>query len=169
MVAEAKRLLPYMPRPLDPRLRSPRGADVAGGFSTWVWSAKAPHRVAAELDAARITPRVAVLRSAAAADTDLVAAGWTTGYVVALGGFALLIVAAATLVLAARLADRDAVSDVLLRRMSYRRATWPRPGPGRWRSRWARRWRPPRWVSSSWPGPSMIEPAVHIPCRSPDR
>ena len=95
-----------------------------------------------------------MLRSDAAADTDLVAAGWTTGYVVALGGFALLIVAAATLVLAVRLADRDAVSDVLLRRMSYRARdlaaarTWEvafavglvaggrrggdhRPGPGR--------------------------------------
>lgn len=163
VVAEAQRLLRYMPRPLDPRLRSPRGADVAGGFSTWVWSTKAPHRVAAELDAARITPRAAVLRSDAAADTDLVAAGWTTGYVVALGGFALLIVAAATLVLAVRLADRDAVSDVLLRRMSYRARDLAA----------ARTWEVAFAVGSSLvaaavaiivlaQGPSMIEPAARV-------
>jgi hypothetical protein len=163
VVAEAQRLLRYMPRPLDPRLRSPRGPDVAGGFSTWVWSTRAPHRVAAELDAAHITAREAHLRSDAAADTDLVAAGWTTGYVVALGGFALLIVAAATLVLAVRLADRDAVSDVLLRRMSYRARDLAA----------ARTWEVAFAVGSSLvaaavaiivlaQGPSMIEPAARV-------
>jgi hypothetical protein len=112
---------------------------------------------------ARITPRKRVLRSDAAADTDLVAAGWTTGYVVALGGFALLIVAAATLVLAVRLADRDAVSDVLLRRMSYRARDLAA----------ARTWEVAFAVGSSLvaaavaiivlaQGPSMIEPAARV-------
>ena len=165
VVAEAQRLLRYMPRPLDPRLRSPRGADVAGGFSTWVWSTKAPRP--GGRGAGRGAHHAAGTRCCAA--TPPPTPIWSPpagppGYVVALGGFALLIVAAATLVLAVRLADRDAVSDVLLRRMSYRARDLAA----------ARTWEVAFAVGSSLVaaavaivvlarGPSMIEPAARVP------
>ena len=44
----------------------------------------------------------------------------------------MLLVGAAALLLAVRLADRDRVSDVLLRRMGFSARDLARPGPGRW-------------------------------------
>ena len=127
---------------------------MAGGFSTWVWSPQAAAAVAAELDAAGITPRArAAAQRRRRREPICSPPAGSSGYVVALGGCALLLVAAAALVLAVRLADRDAVSDVLLRRMSYGGAR-PGRGPdlgGGVRGR-ARRWWPPRWRSSPGPG-----------------
>jgi len=119
VIVEARRLWHFMPPPLDPRLIPKADIQQAGRFSTWLWSPRSAAAVSADLSRAGITPKHSLLRSSAATDSQLLAAGWSSGYVVALGGCALLLVAAAALVLAARLADRDAVSDVLLRRMSY--------------------------------------------------
>ena len=104
-----------------------------------------------------------LLRSSATTDSQLLAAGWSSGYVVALGGCALLLVGAAALVLAARLADRDAVSDVLLRRMSY--------GAGDLAA--ARTWEVALAIAAALAAavvslaamvlaPSTVEPAVHV-------
>jgi putative ABC transport system permease protein len=119
VVLEIRQLRKIIPRHLDPRRTPHSEVDKVGRLQTWVWSPKSARAVAAELSDAGITPQHAELRSTAAADNALLAAGWSSGYVVALGGAAMLLVAAAALVLAVRLADRDAVSDVLLRRMAY--------------------------------------------------
>jgi hypothetical protein len=119
VVLDIHRIIRYIPRHLDPRRTPESQIELAGRYVTWVWSAQRPDTVSDELYHDGITPRRALIRSTAAADNALLAAGWSSGYVVALGGAALLLVAAAALVLAVRLADRDAVSDVLLRRMGY--------------------------------------------------
>jgi hypothetical protein len=120
VVAAADALLRFVPSQLDPRLIPPPTVPDAGRLSTWVWSHRSPAGVALSLDRAGIVPQASLLRSTAASRPELRAASWSSGYVVALGAAALLLVGAATLVLAARLADRDAVTDVLLRRMGFR-------------------------------------------------
>jgi hypothetical protein len=120
IVAAADALLRFVPSQLDPRLIPPPTVPDAGRLSTWVWSPRSPATVADVLSRAGIAPESSLVRSAAATRPALRAAGWSSGYVVALGAAALLLVGAATLVLAVRLADRDAVTDVLLRRMGFR-------------------------------------------------
>ena len=119
IVAAADALLRFVPPQLDPRLIPPPTVPDAGRLSTWVWSLRSPDHVAQALDRVDIVPQSSLLRSTAATQPELRAAGWSSGYVVALGAAALLLVGAATLVLAVRLADRDAVTDVLLRRMGF--------------------------------------------------
>ncbi len=163
VVVEARRLWPFMPPPLDPRLLPKSDIGLAGRFSTWLWSSRSAASVSADLTRAGITPTHSLLRSSATTDSQLLAAGWSSGYVVALGGCALLLVGAAALVLAARLADRDAVSDVLLRRMSY--------GAGDLAA--ARTWEVALAIAAALAAavvslaamvlaPSTVEPAVHV-------
>ena len=122
IVAAADALFRFLPSQLDPRLIPPPTVPDAGRLSTWVWSQRSAAGVARSLDRAGIVPQASLLRSSAETRPELRAAGWSSGYVVALGAAALLLVGAATLVLAVRLADRDAVTDVLLRRMGFRAA-----------------------------------------------
>ena len=122
IVAAADALLRFVPSQLDPRLIPPPTVPDAGRLSTWVWSLRSPAEVAQALGRVDIAPESSLLRATAANQPELKAAGWSSGYVVALGAAALLLVGAATLVLAVRLADRDAVTDVLLRRMGFRAA-----------------------------------------------
>ena len=124
IVADAASLWKWVPKLVDPRRAGnptdPLGA--AGAMTTWVWSERSPDVVAAILDRKNIRPTDSVSLAAAQIRPELQAAGWSSGYVVALGVSALLLVAAATLTLAVRFADRDAMTDVVLSRMGFRRA-----------------------------------------------
>ena len=121
LVADAASLWKWVPKPVDPR-RTRGLTEGAGGMSTWVWSTRSPTAVATTLDRADIQAQASLVRTTAATRPELQAAGWSSGYVVALGAAALLLVAAATLTLAVRFADRDAMADVVLGRMGFRPA-----------------------------------------------
>lgn len=112
-------LLDVVPRTVDPGRRLASSGD-AGAFRSWVWSDQTPGELRATLDAAGISIDGKLESSAQARVGDgLVAATWAAAYVLALGCVALALAVAAGLVLALRLADRDAVSDVLLHRMGF--------------------------------------------------
>jgi hypothetical protein len=120
VVVDAKRMFAAVPG-FDPTvLRHPTGLD-AGAFTAEVWSSKGSQAVRAGLENRRrpITVDGALRQEEAQTRSRLLAARWSSGYVVALGACAVLLVGAVALLLAVRLADRDRVSDVLLRRMGF--------------------------------------------------
>jgi hypothetical protein len=118
VVVDAKRLISMIPG-FDPTLLQGAASSGSGVFSAEVWSQRSSASVSAAIDRAGLIVQHSRLREQARTDSDLLAAGWSSGYVVALGAGAVLLVGAAVLLLAVRLADRDRVSDVLLRRMGY--------------------------------------------------
>jgi hypothetical protein len=124
IVADAAGLWKWVPKLIDPRrARGPTdGTGGAGAMATWVWSQRSPEAVAATLDRKKIQATASLVRTSAEIRPELQAAGWSSGYVVALGFAALLLVAAATLTLAVRFADRDAMTDVVVSRMGFRRS-----------------------------------------------
>ena len=117
--AGARQLFDEIPG-LEPMvLQDPPSNGPGGEFSAEIWSSRDSTNVAGFLAARGLEARDTRLREQAQASSTLVAAGWSAGYVVALGTGAMLLVGAAALLLAVRLADRDRVSDILLRRMGY--------------------------------------------------
>ncbi|MEP9363984.1 hypothetical protein ABLE68_13530 [Nocardioides sp. CN2-186] len=124
VVIDSRRLFKLVPPPVDPRKKVDPGSIGPGGqLTSVVWSQASGHALRSQLGAADITTD-GTLETATEArvENGLVASTWAAGYVLALGGVVLALALAAGLVLALRLSDRDAVSDVLLRRMGYRPA-----------------------------------------------
>ncbi|WP_395692975.1 hypothetical protein [Nocardioides sp.] len=114
------RLLGRTPPAIDPRLRHATSEDV-GAFTSTLWSTRSVADLRHEMARARLGTDGAVTTAGQArVSQGLVAATWAGGYVLALGTVTLALALAAGLVLALRLSDRDAVSDVLLQRMGYR-------------------------------------------------
>lgn len=114
-----RKLVTVLPPTVDPRKKLASSGD-AGAFASWVWSDRAPADLRAVLDDDGIATDGRLDSSdQARVGSGLVAATWAAAYVLALGCVALALAVAASLVLALRLADRDAVSDVLLARMGF--------------------------------------------------
>ncbi|WP_395656935.1 hypothetical protein [Nocardioides sp.] len=122
VVIDSRRLFKVLgrtPPVVDPRVRGATSDD-AGAFTSTVWSSRPVADLRSQLTDARFETSGAVTTAAQARiDAGLVASTWAAGYVLALGAVALALALAAGLVLVLRLADRDTVSDVLLRRMGY--------------------------------------------------
>lgn len=119
VVAGARRLFKVLPPDVDPR-RPFAKAGAAGAMVSELWTDRSPRELRRRLDDAEITTDAAVETSERAMTSNgLVASSWAAAYVLALGAVVLALALAAGLVLALRLADRDRVSDVLLRRMGY--------------------------------------------------
>lgn len=119
-VVSSRRLFRLVPPNLDPRRRGVNSAT-PGAFTSTVWSRDSVAGLRGELgDAGIATDGVVTTAAAARIDNGLVASSWAAGYVLALGAVVLALALAAGFVLALRLAERDTVSDVLLRRMGFR-------------------------------------------------
>lgn len=113
------RLLGRTPPVIDPRVRGAASDDV-GAFTSTVWSDRSVAQLRTQLTSAHLATDGTVETAAQTrVDAGLVASTWAAGYVLALGAVTLALALAAGLVLVLRLAARDAVSDVLLRRMGY--------------------------------------------------
>lgn len=123
VVVDSRRVFKLVPPGVDPRKKVPDTVGPGGEPTSVVWS---PHSVKVlrdQLDAEHIAiDGLVETATEARVENGLVASTWAAGYVLALGGVVLALALAAGLVLALRLSDRDAVSDVLLRRMGYRPA-----------------------------------------------
>lgn len=109
---------------LVPKLANPgrvgATSNDAGVFTSAVWSDGTAAELRRALAGAGISTDGDVATAAeAAVGGGLVAATWAAGYVLALGVVVLVLAVAGALLLALRLADRDAVSDVLLARMGW--------------------------------------------------
>jgi hypothetical protein len=119
VVASARKLFRLVPRVIDPRRRDSTSADL-GAFTSWLWSEDTVGGLRSELRAADVAAdgdlRTAERQRVA---SGLIASTWAAAYVVALGVVVLALALGAAVVLALRLADRDAVSDVLLARMGW--------------------------------------------------
>ncbi len=124
VVIDSRRLFKLVPPPVDPRKKvDPASVGPGGQLTSVVWSQDSAKVLRDQLDAEGIATNGVVETAAEArVENGLVASTWAAGYVLALGGVVLALALAAGLVLALRLSDRDAVSDVLLRRMGYRPA-----------------------------------------------
>ncbi|MDN4174667.1 hypothetical protein QWY28_17025 [Nocardioides sp. SOB77] len=118
VVASSRRVFPLLPPNLDPR--DPLSVDSAGPFTAEVWSAAPPGDLRAQLRSVDLPPAEVVTTAGAAVGQGLVATAWAAQYVVVLGLVVLLLALAVVLALGLRLADRDAVADVLLARMGWR-------------------------------------------------
>ena len=119
VVAGARRLFKVLPPDLDPRRKFAQ-AGAPGAMVSEVWADLSARDLRRALDDAEITTDAPVETSGRAMTSNgLVASTWAAAYVLALGVVVLALALAAGLVLALRLADRDRVSDVLLRRMGY--------------------------------------------------
>ena len=113
------RLVGRTPPVIDPRKRGATRDD-PGSFTSTVWSGRSVADLRSQLSRADVETDGAVTTAAQARiDNGLIASTWAAGYVLALGAVALALALAAGLVLVLRLAERDTVSDVLLRRMGY--------------------------------------------------
>lgn len=119
VIMSARRLIKLLPRTVNP-IRKGAQSTAAGAFKSQVWSSRAPGDLRAALNAVKVaTDGTLVSADRERVGNGLIASSWAAAYVLALGGVALALAVAAALVLALRLADRDAVSDVLLRRMGF--------------------------------------------------
>lgn len=119
VIVSARRLLRLLPPTVNP-MRPGASAGDAGAFTSWVWSSRTPGDLVAALDEAGVeVDGELVSTDNERVGNGLIASIWAAAYVLALGCVALVLAVAAALVLALRLADRDAVSDVLLRRMGF--------------------------------------------------
>ncbi len=97
-----------------------RGCRTARSCTSSVWSAASSGDLRSALRGAHVAADGDLTTSDGQRVTHgLVASTWAAAYVAALGGVVLVLGFAAALVLALRLADRDAVSDVLLRRVGF--------------------------------------------------
>ncbi|WP_296602100.1 hypothetical protein [Nocardioides sp.] len=119
VVISSRRIFPLVPKTIDPRRKGASRGD-AGAFSSWVWSPGSTTELRDTLRGARVAVDGDVVTAdGLRVENGLVASTWAAAYVAALGGVVLVLGFAAALVLALRLADRDAVSDVLLRRVGF--------------------------------------------------
>lgn len=120
VVVDSRRLFKLVTPDLDPRHRGATSKD-PGALTSTVWSRESVADLRARLAGADVaTDGVVETAAEARIGNGLVASTWAGGYVLALGAVVLALALAAGLVLALRLADRDTVSDVVLRRMGYR-------------------------------------------------
>jgi hypothetical protein len=120
VVTSSSRLFRLVPPTFDPRRRG-AARDDPGAFTSSVWSRRTGADLRAQLAGVHVE-HDGVVESAASTRTanGLVGPTWAAAYALALGAVLLALALAAGLVLALRLADRDSVSDVVLRRMGYR-------------------------------------------------
>lgn len=119
VVASARRLFRLVFPTIDPRRKRAESGD-PGAFTSTVWSADSGAGLRRSLQGAGVTSEGELATATdARISAGLVAATWAAGYVLALGVVILVLAVAGALVLALRLADRDAVSDVLLGRMGW--------------------------------------------------
>ncbi|WP_028642994.1 hypothetical protein [Nocardioides sp. URHA0020] len=119
VVTATDRLFRLVPPPVNPG-RPGATSTEAGAFTSAVWSDGTAGELRRSLaDADVSTTGDVATASQAAVGGGLVAATWAAGYVLALGVVVLVLAVAGALLLALRLADRDAVSDVLLSRMGW--------------------------------------------------
>lgn len=119
-VISSRRIFALVPPLMDPRKRTATSIS-PGAFTSTVWSRGSGAELRAELDDAGVQSDGPVETAAAARiDNGLVATTWAGSYVLALGAVLLALALAAGFVLALRLAERDTVADVVLRRMGFR-------------------------------------------------
>lgn len=118
VVASSRVVFPRLPGYLDPR--DPLSVDATGPFTAEVWSRAAPEELRDRLRSIGLVPDDVVTMAGAAVGEGLLSSSWAAQYVVVLGLVVLLLALASALALGLRLADRDAVSDVLLTRMGWR-------------------------------------------------
>ncbi|CAI9409235.1 hypothetical protein [Nocardioides sp. T2.26MG-1] len=119
VVISSRRIFPLVPQTIDPRRKGATSGE-AGAFTSWVWSDGSSAELRDTLRAAHVAgDGELVTADGRRVANGLVASTWAAAYVAALGGVVLVLGFAAALVLALRLADRDAVSDVLLRRVGF--------------------------------------------------
>lgn len=120
VVISARKLFRLVAPTVDPRRRNANSGE-AGAFRSEVWSSDSAAGLRRALaDAGISTDGELVTSTQAGIEAGLVASTWAAGYVLALGVVMLVLAFGGALVLALRLADRDAVSDVLLGRMGVR-------------------------------------------------
>ncbi|MBJ7358456.1 hypothetical protein [Nocardioides sp.] len=119
VVASRRMLFPLLPPTVDPQLPGASATD-AGAFASLVWSNDPPATLRAAFERAGLATDGEVRTSEQARIVnELVASTWVASYVLALGGVVLVLALGAGIVLVLRLAARDTVSDVVLRRMGY--------------------------------------------------
>ncbi|GGO68525.1 hypothetical protein [Nocardioides deserti] len=118
VVPSSRAVFPRLPGYLDPR--DPLSVDGTGPFTAEVWSQAGSEELRDRLRAIGLVPDDVVTTAGAAVGEGLLSASWAAQYVVVLGLVVLLLALASALALGLRLADRDAVSDVLLARMGWR-------------------------------------------------
>lgn len=119
VVASADKLFPLLALTVDPRRPGATATD-AGSFASSVWSKDPAATLRAALRDAEVSTDGEVRTAEQARITnELVASTWVASYVLALGAVVLLLALGAGVVLVLRLAARDTVSDVVLRRMGY--------------------------------------------------
>ena len=119
VITGTDRLFRLVAKPVNPGRRGASSTD-AGAFTSAVWTDGTAGDLRRTLAGADVSTDGEVATAAeAAVGGGLVAATWAAGYVLALGVVVLLLAVAGALLLALRLADRDAVSDVLLSRMGW--------------------------------------------------
>jgi len=120
VVASARRLFKVLLPVVDPR-RPQSKSGGAGAFQSTVWSTDSAAGLRRALGEAGVSNDGELTTATLARiEGGLVASTWAAGYVLALGAVMLVLAFGGALVLALRLADRDAVSDVLLGRMGVR-------------------------------------------------
>jgi hypothetical protein len=120
VVAGTRQLFRLVSPTVHPGRRGAASTD-AGAFTSEVWSAGSARALRRDLaDVGVATDGEVATAAEARVGGGLVAATWAAGYVLALGVVVLVLAVAGAFVLALRLADRDAVSDVLLGRMGWR-------------------------------------------------
>jgi hypothetical protein len=120
VITSARRLFRLVAPTVDPRRKKANSGE-AGAFTSQVWSDDTAAGLRRTLDLAGVSTDGEVSTSTQAAiAAGLTASTWAAGYVLALGVVMLVLALGGALVLALRLADRDATSDVLLARMGLR-------------------------------------------------
>jgi len=119
VIADTQQLFRVVPKLANPGRPGATSND-AGVFTSEVWTDGTAGDLRRALAGADVATDGEVASAAeAAVGGGLVAATWAAGYVLALGVVVLVLAVAGALLLALRLADRDAVSDVLLARMGW--------------------------------------------------
>lgn len=118
LVVSTTLVMAQVPPTIDP-LRVGASSEDAGTFRSTVWSHGAAARLSEELAADGVPVREVETRGGLQVRNGLVASTWAADYLLSLAAVLLVVAASAALVLALRLRERDAVSDVVLRRMGF--------------------------------------------------
>ena len=118
IVVDRLGLLDRLPDSLDPR--TPVGEFSGAGVpSAELWSTEDPAALEERLRDAGVEPVGVELRSLVRTQPQLLAAGWAVDYLAPWGLACVLLVLGLTVLLCRRALDRDAVSDVMLRRAGW--------------------------------------------------
>jgi hypothetical protein len=119
VVTSRKGLFRLLSTGVDPR--TPPEKTFGGEFTAVVWSTRSAREVRATLEGAGLVGDHVQRLADARSRPELLASAWAVGYLRPLELGAGLLVAAAVVLLVRRLLERDAVTDLVLRRMGWSR------------------------------------------------